>query len=443
RPVFFAGEKPSSAPQEAPKSKETMDEVPSLDHMKKEVERFENNIKGFLGDMEKFYNEGLSEDMKVSISTTEFNDELKAKYEAAGMGEKAVNAVQTLVQGLNLMKDAIAAKEDSNRIVLTRISAAVSTINDTMKDLSDTDLYGSKIFDPLNKEMTPGKMAELKMEEEEEVQPEPEDAPEVKEATNDEKVQSSLIAVVKRQDGRVDVQALLTKCAGRQIEIKKDSPLYVEEMANDGLIRAVVTPSSDGQAVRVEYWITGEAAGNPEVKDIRQEATFRLDTESKVEVKFMTETEGRKEQAKLEKNRKKFQKDVEWLKISAPVGSRIEIGDNRAVVKDADEKLYVVQMKGDKEVSRSPFEEGDEGTTLMVTADVVPEQVSASDVEKKEVAKKRINKLAKDLILAASAPQVGDMPKIIQGMAEEIGKIAKANGIDTRRMEGTGATGDR
>ena len=122
RPVFK--DKPSSAPQEAPKSQEQMDEAPSLDHMKKEVERFENNIKGFLKNMEEFYNQGMPKEMQITISTTEKpadNPELMKKYKAAGMGENAIEAIDALVDGLNLMKSAIAEKEDSNRIILARM----------------------------------------------------------------------------------------------------------------------------------------------------------------------------------------------------------------------------------------------------------------------------------------------------------------------------------
>ena len=83
------------------------------------------------------------------------------------------------------------------------------------------------------------------------------------------------------------------------------------------------------------------------------------------------------------------------------------------------------------------------GTIVLVNSDTKPERVSASAAESKEFAQKKINKIAKDLIMASSAPQVGDMPKIIQGMAEDIAKLAKANNITSVRMEGTGATGQK
>lgn len=559
RSVFFAKEKPSSAPPEKVETTEETEKVPSLKHMAEEVDRFETKIQGQLKSMENFYNAGTPEELKITIDSTEFNEELAAKYRKAGMGEKAIKAVQALVEGLATMKQALKNEYDSRALVLTELSSAVKFVNDTMKGLSANDLYGSKMSDPLNAEMTPVTMEELKLtEEEKETQEEGEEAPEAQEASLDDRVTTSIEGVANDQDHLVDAEALLKKAGGTAFEVKgEDYP------AAKGLIRAVVTPSADGKAVRVEWWTKG-GEEHQGVEQIRQEHVYYLDTEDKGTEEFGSQTEAKEEEEALNTNREKFLKDIEWLKGEAPVGSRVTIDENRYVLKDADGELYVVTTKDGKEVGqREPYKEqeikevdnepleltkgvqmtditpeqreaavkfyeaGSEaykaghfdtameqfkksyevaaspnthqamvqvlvdqglyeqayveaqatmqeyeallpkmpnyqeaygymkeklaiietrlstGTASLVRADQEPERKEATPEVQKEVALKRVKKLARNLIELSSAPRTEGSDKMIRDWAQEIGKIAKANNLDAKLLTGTGTTGEK
>ncbi|MCA9373879.1 MAG: hypothetical protein R3B71_05200 [Candidatus Gracilibacteria bacterium] len=428
--------KPSSAPQEAPSQ-----DIEAGKETWKTLEELESSVIPVVNALQKRFDD-ISQQYKVTISGTEFEGEYEQSYIKAGMPQSLRDAIKKGVETFNTIMDAIDQVKAQQEAVKSKLSQKVKAFNEeykaavTSSDPLDDKLltnYGDIEFNPNAAPAPEPKQEEV--------------TPEVKEATTDQKVQSSIEAMLRQEDDLVDAEALIKKCGGKQLEIKKEKgdALYTREMAKNNLIRAVITPSTDGQSVRIEWWITGK--GHQNVEGIRQEIVFNKDPERKDMAKFPASSEGEKSQENLDKNRDQFRKDVEWLK-AAPVGSKIDLGNGISVFKDPDGKLY---MKGKSEKDQPiPYEEEGSteegvltGTIVLVNSDTKPERVSASAAESKEFAQKKINKIAKDLIMASSAPQVGDMPKIIQGMAEDIAKLAKANNITSVRMEGTGATGQK
>mgnify|MGYP002623655988 CR=1 FL=1 len=545
--------KPSSAPQEAPKQ-----DVEAGKDTWKTLEELQAAVTPVVDALQKRFDD-ISEQYDVVVSGTEFEGEYEQSYIKAGMPKRLRDAIKKGVETFTTIMDAIEQVKSQQEAVKSKLATKVTAFNEQYKAAVSSS-------DPLDPTLLTNS-GDIEFNPNAAPAPEPkqeEAAPEVKEATPDQKFQSSIIDVMAHRDGHVNAQALLDKCAAKQLEITKDSPLYVRGMENvdvNGeakitLIRALVTPSTDGKSVRVEYWFSG---GTAEVT--RDAKVYNVDADRETTPEFEKATEQQQETSNQEKNREQLRKDVEWLK-TAPIGSRVKLNDTTYYLKDADGELYIVLMKDGKEQSRSEYKEEKieaktEGLTTaeggisildasdedkkkatelyraggealqkghldtalskfqeayktvaspnihmmivqvffekgaydqayteakacaaeydkllpqrpdyaddkaklveiqgniedrlrtgsIMVADVrqKPEQMPAGVPEQKEVATRKMDKLAKNIAELSSIPPIGNIKKIISDNAKLIGKIAKENGIDSYSKQYEGRTHD-
>lgn len=428
----FSKEKTKSAPESAEREKN----VPSYEHLKKEVARFAERIDQQFKDLEKHYN--------VKIDRTKFDGSDAERYKKANMSPEAVKAVGVLVLNLVAMREALKKGDTHRGEALAIIRASVTRINVILKRTSEDALYGYKKGDPLAG-FAPQKMGNIEFTEENKPKAEGK-APEIPEATPEELFQSALSAFVEGKEQSHDAKALLDI-------MKKRGTKHLEEKMRG--VALIIDRSTDGKSVRVQGVMEGRKPSEgeaPGVAEIRFSSVVAMDSKDAGTKQFETPTYDEETQKKMAENKEKFAEQVEQLK-KAPVGSQIimeQVSSSptsarfQVLRKMADGSLKMVLIEQELDDGESVFDKDARAVTkdikitdydlesspLLVGSESALVYVEADENESKHQARQEIAKLAKTFASTLGTPQA-----IVEGLQKKliakIRTLALANGIDS------------